>query len=79
MFAGLVRPIARGQIFELGRRLVREDDGQDVLEYALLTASIGLAGLAVMNAMGVTLSTAYVSWNTAIDSLWEPEEAAPKG
>jgi Flp pilus assembly pilin Flp len=63
----------------LGRRLVREDDGQDVLEYALLTASIGLAGLAVMNAMGVTLSTAYVSWNTAIDNLWEPEEAAPKG
>jgi Flp pilus assembly pilin Flp len=50
------------------KRLVREDDGQDLIEYALLSAFIGLAGVTVFNAMGATMATAYTNWNTAVQS-----------
>ena len=45
-------------MFELWARLFRDDRGQDILEYALLTASIGLMGIAtwplIANAIGQT-------------------------
>jgi Flp pilus assembly pilin Flp len=55
-------------------RLCGEDEGQDLIEYALLTATFGMAALAGWNAMGGAISNAYASWDTAVQRLWEPQE-----
>ena len=44
------------------RDLVEAEDGQDLIEYALLSAFIGLAGVAVFSGMTGTMQTAYNSW-----------------
>ena len=43
------------------RSLVRDDAGQDMLEYALLTALIALAAVVAVRAAGVQVSTIFDS------------------
>lgn len=40
-------------------RLVKEDSGQDLIEYALVAALIGLGAVASMKALGTIISTAF--------------------
>ncbi len=54
-------------------RLVGEEDGQDVIEYALLTAAIGLCALAAFSLWSGAISKTYNSWNTSTNQLWDPE------
>jgi len=54
-------------------RLVVEEDGQDVIEYALLTAAIGLCALAAFSLWSGAISKTYNSWNTSTNQLWDPE------
>jgi Flp pilus assembly pilin Flp len=61
----------------LGRRLVCEDAGQDLIEYALLTTFIGLSSIAAWDLMQTAIHNAYVSLNNDVDGLWEPP--APSG
>ena len=56
------------------RRFAVETDGQDVIEYALLTSFIGLVGAAAWNATQVALGNAYSGFNDAIWDLWEPAD-----
>jgi Flp pilus assembly pilin Flp len=53
-------------------RLIRDEDGQDILEYALLCAFIAFAGMAAFAAMSATIGTAYQGWDSNInnDPLW---------
>ena len=51
------------------RRLLTEDDGQDLIEYALLSAFIGCAGIAVFSGMSATMEGAYDSWVDQADSV----------
>lgn len=53
------------------KRLVAEDRGQDLIEYALLTAGIGLAGLAVWPAITAAIGVAYGNLDTNTQNLWE--------
>lgn len=53
-------------------RLVREDQGQDLAEYALLGAFIGLAGLAVWVAIQDVMAARYVELDAAEQELWQP-------
>lgn len=53
------------------RRLVVEDDAQDLIEYALLTAAIGFAGVAGFNLLGLAINAVYSSWDAGVNSLWE--------
>ena len=53
------------------RRLLAEDDGQDLIEYALLSAFIGLAGVAVFSGMGATMRNAYESWIDNANAAYE--------
>lgn len=48
------------------RSLVRDDSGQDMLEYALLTALIALAAVVAVRAAGVQVSTIFDSIKTQI-------------
>jgi Flp pilus assembly pilin Flp len=53
------------------RLLAADTRGQDLIEYALLSAVVGLAALATMNALGITMGSAYANWNAAVNALWE--------
>ena len=50
------------------RRLLVDDTGQDLIEYALLSAFIGFAGVSAFNVMGSAMQTAYTSWVTHANS-----------
>ena len=52
------------------RRFVADERGQDLIEYVLLTLFIGLAGLAALNAIGVTIGIWYDTSNTSVNGLW---------
>ena len=59
------------------RRFVRDDAGQDVIEYALLAASIGIAGYLIMEGIRDGVFTTYTSWldpAAGTPSVWEPPE-----
>lgn len=43
-------------------RLFREDDGQDLVEYALLTATIGIAGAVAFTVLRDTMADVYANW-----------------
>lgn len=40
-------------------RLIQEDSGQDLIEYALVAALIGLGAIISMKALGTVISTAF--------------------
>jgi Flp pilus assembly pilin Flp len=56
-------------------RLWREEHGQDVIEYAMLAAFIGVAGILVLRSMNATIFDTYSSLmdpTIGAPSLWEP-------
>jgi len=58
------------------RRLLTADDGQDLVEYALLGATVAFAGLLAMNTLGNAMNNVYTSWDDAQQGLWEPQDPA---
>ena len=60
-------------------RFVRDDAGQDIVEYALLAALFGVVGWLVLNGITTTIGSTYTSWtnpSTGVPSLWDPPVAA---
>jgi Flp pilus assembly pilin Flp len=53
-------------------RLIVEEDGQDLIEYALLTTAVGMAAIVAFNAWSGAINTTYSSWNTSVNNLWDP-------
>ncbi len=53
------------------RRLIVDEDGQDLIEYALLTGAIGFAGVVGVGLIGLAINAVYSSWDTGVNSLWE--------
>ena len=56
---------------ELFRRLLFSEDAQDVVEYALLTAGVGLAGIATWPLIAVGIGNAYASFDADTQNIWE--------
>ena len=54
------------------RRLSKEDKGQDLIEYVLLTGIIAIAGILVFPTIQTKMATAYQNWNTGAQAIWEP-------
>lgn len=50
----------------LGSALLQEQDGQDLVEYALLMAFIALAAVAVLTSLSANLSTLWDSVSNAL-------------
>ena len=50
--------------------LIRDDRGQDLIEYALLTAAIGLAGVAVWPLITTAIGVNYQGLDTETQNLW---------
>jgi Flp pilus assembly pilin Flp len=59
------------------RRLLNDESGQDLIEYALLCAFIGFAGATVFSTMGGTMQVAYTSWVDAADAAADMPEPLP--
>ena len=49
-------------------RLTREDDGQDLIEYALLAGFIALASVVMITNIGTGLNLVYTGVSTEIQS-----------
>lgn len=56
------------------RRLIFEDEGSDIIEYALLTGSIGVAGIATWPLISAALGTAYSALDTHTQNIWAPQD-----
>lgn len=64
------------------RRLLTEDRGQDLVEYALLAAFIGIAGWAVLMTLPNVMGATYASWmdtTNGVPGRWDPPEPASAG
>ena len=48
-----------------------EEDGQDLVEYALLTALIGLTGIVVWSTIVGLIGARYTDYDTGVQGLWE--------
>jgi Flp pilus assembly pilin Flp len=50
-------------------RALRDESGQDIIEYALLAALIGTVGILAWQNIGVGISNAYLGWDAGVQSL----------
>ena len=53
------------------RRFWRDEGGQDLVGYALLTALIGLVGVAVWSTIVNLIGARYTDYDTGVQALWE--------
>jgi len=51
------------------RRLLAEEEGQDLIEYGLLAAFISLAVIASIDAVGLALGTAFDTFADEVDGF----------
>ncbi len=58
-------------------RLLGEETGQDLIEYALLGVFLGLVGIAALGAVKAAINNTYGKWNTGNNNNWQmPEPGA---
>jgi len=50
-------------------RFVRNEEGQDLVEYALIVAAIGLALITVVNQLATAISSVYVSITQGLGTI----------
>lgn len=55
-------------------RLIREDGGQDMVEYALLAAIVGVAGAATFPQIETAIGLAFTGTNDAAYNIWCPKD-----
>ena len=48
------------------KRFIREDDGQDMIEYALLASFISIVAIVALRAIGPLVNTIYTNIQTAL-------------
>ena len=53
----------------LFNRFVRDEQGQDLIEYALLAGFISLVAVAAITAVGTSLKDVYDDLNAQVDSI----------
>ena len=55
-------------------RWLNDDGGQDLVEYVLLTATVGVAAFVVMQLFPGVINAVYTSWDNATQGIWEPQD-----
>jgi Flp pilus assembly pilin Flp len=58
--------------FVLVRSLVTSEDGQDLVEYALLAGVIAVAFAVGFSPLRTKMATAYQNWIAGAESIWIP-------
>ena len=61
------------------RRLIPEEDAQDLMEYALLGAFIGLVGVLAWQGVVTQVAARYTEYNANVPLYWEPPDPASAG
>jgi Flp pilus assembly pilin Flp len=51
------------------RRLITDDSAQDLIEYALLGALIGIVGIVAWTSTGAAINTTYSGWDSNLQTL----------
>jgi Flp pilus assembly pilin Flp len=77
------RPVQTLESFSsLIRRLLVEDEAQDLVEYALLAAFLATAGALALNSIGPAVKDTYDKWmdpTNGTPGLWAPPEPPSGG
>jgi len=50
------------------------DDGQDLIEYALLTSIIGIAGVLLLPGIQTKMASAFSGWVSSVQAIWVPND-----
>lgn len=50
-------------------RFLRDETGQDLIEYALLAAFIGIVGVVTWQAIGSGIFNDYIGWDAGVQNL----------
>ena len=58
-------------------QFVYDETGQDLLEYALITAFIGVVGILLWENIRTGIGGAYANWDSGGQNLWEPQDPIP--
>jgi len=53
---------------QLLKNLIAEESGQDLIEYALVAALVGLGAVTAMKSLGTSISTAFTTIGTQVTS-----------
>lgn len=61
------------------RQLALDDSGQDLIEYALLTAIVTVAAIPVIVGIRDRMQGAYLNWGTDIENQWSPNDPVGAG
>jgi pilus assembly protein Flp/PilA len=57
------------EVKDLMKRLVREEDGQDLIEYALLAGFISLVAVAAIKSVGTGVNGVYNNINAQVAAI----------
>jgi Flp pilus assembly pilin Flp len=60
-------------------RLLADDHGQDLIEYALLTSLIGFSTVAAFDVIRTAIAFVYGTWNASANANWRPPDPAGGG
>lgn len=55
-------------------RLLADERGQDIIEYVLLTATIGVSAIAVWPLIEASIALTYSTLDTDTQNLWVPPD-----
>jgi Flp pilus assembly pilin Flp len=61
------------------RQLAFDDTGQDLIEYALLTAIVTVAAIPVIVEIRDRMQSAYIGWGNDIQNNWSPNDPVGAG
>ena len=56
------------QLKQIVANVIREESGQDLIEYALVAALVGLGAVTAMKSLATTISSAFTSIGTSLTS-----------
>jgi pilus assembly protein Flp/PilA len=68
-YESLADRIPPASMSSLLRTFIVDDRGQDLIEYALLSAFIGLCAVVAWSSIPPGIATAYLSWDTSVQNL----------
>ncbi len=60
-------------------QLVRDESGQDLVEYAVLTGLIAVGSVLLFSQLAALMEGSYDGWNAASQDAWEPCPPASSG
>jgi Flp pilus assembly pilin Flp len=55
-------------------RLIRDEQGQDLLEYAMLSVFVALASKLAFMLLGTQIHNLFIAKDAADQSIWEPPQ-----